>query len=225
MPFSEAIKLEVKKKSDFRCVVCGMPIVEIHHIIPQEENGPDKIENAVALCAHCHNIYGGNPTKREELIRLRDMAYQRIEEKFHPQEQFIKVEKAEGRYKVVKQKEDIVLKCYISEKEDFEQAATKIYQLIYKMGKRYPEIGRALIIEIQGHRNAEGGYDRDMFELQFEFLTKCILPFVHVLHMPLISIENPKEQRNLECEKLMIFANEEEMKKVDYELHNLQEEN
>ena len=93
------------------------------------------------------------------------------------------------------------------------------------MGKRYPEVGRELIIEIEGHRNSEGGYDRDMFELQLKFLPKCILPFVHVLHMPLISIQNQKEQKNLECQKLMIFASKEEMKNVDYELYNLQEEN
>lgn len=232
MPFSEEVKLEVKKKSDFRCVVCGTPIVEIHHIIPQEEYGPDTIENAVALCAHCHNIYGGNSSKRGELIELRNAAYKRIEEKFNPQQQYIKMEKAQGRCKTIKEEEDVVLNCCISEKETFEQAATKIYNLIYTMGKRYPKQKRTLIVEIRGHRNEEGGYDKDMFELQYEFLLKCMLPFVHNLHIPLISVKNEKQQQDLDSPKLMIFDSKKEMKaKVEklkqenYELFQLQEEN
>lgn len=221
MPFNEEIKLEVKRKSDFRCVVWNTPIVEIHHIIPQAEKGEDTTENAVALCAHCHNIYGGNSSKREELIKLREIAYKRIEEKFNPQPQYIKVEKAEGRCKVIKENNDIVLKCHISKKENFEQAATKIYHLIYKMGKRYPQVKRTLIVEIEEHRNSEGGYDKDMFELQYEFLLKCMMPYLHALHIPLLSIENTEEQQNLSCGEFMIFDNPEEMASVKEELkHN-----
>lgn len=218
MAFSEEIKLEVKRKSDFRCVVCGTPIVEIHHIVSQEEQGPDTIENAVALCAHCHNIYGGNPLKREELIKLRDMTYKRIEEKFNAKENFLKVEKAEGKFKVPRNDKDIVLRCNISEKENFEQAAKKIYNLIYTIGKKAPKVPRTLIVEIQGHRNSEGGYDHDMFELQYEFLTKCILPFIHILHIPLISIENPNIQEDLKSQEIMIFESKEEAKQVEEKL-------
>lgn len=212
MPFSEKVKLEARKKANFRCVVCNAPIVQIHHIVPQEEKGPDTIENAVALCAHCHNIYGGNPNKRKELINIRDLAYKRIEEKFKPKENFLKVEKAEGSARVVKNKDDIVLKCKISKNENFEQAATKIYNLIYNTQKRFPELNRTLIIEIEGHRNSQGGYDKDMFELQYEFLTKAMFQFIHILHIPLISIENKNPQQDLQSERLLIFDDKEKMK-------------
>ena len=51
-----------------------------------------------------------------------------------------------------------------------------------------------------------------MFELQSEFAFKVLMPVIHVLHMPLISIENKKTQENLEIRNLMICQTEEEMK-------------
>lgn len=69
MAFSEKIKEEARKLSDGQCVMCKREIaLEIHHIIPQEEGGPDTLDNAAPLCANCHEIYGSNPTKRK-LIR------------------------------------------------------------------------------------------------------------------------------------------------------------
>ncbi len=32
----------------------GTPFLEVHHVIPLAENGPDIPENAVALCPNCH---------------------------------------------------------------------------------------------------------------------------------------------------------------------------
>lgn len=208
--------------SDFRCVVCNMPIVEIHHIIPQEEKGPDTIENAVALCANCHSIYGGNKSKRQELIELRDRTYRRIAERFRTKQEYIHMEKAEGKYKVQKKKEDIILRCNISLNENFEQAAKKIYRLIYEIGEREPNLKRALVVEIQGHRNEEGGYDHDMFELQYEFLLKCMLPFLHSLHIPLVSVTNAKPQKNLPTGELMICSNREELENKEKDTENYQ---
>lgn len=72
MAFSEKLKKEVRMKSDGKCAICHKPFVEIHHIIPQAENGPDTMENAIALCAYCHDVYGSNPTKRKQLKEARD---------------------------------------------------------------------------------------------------------------------------------------------------------
>lgn len=32
----------------------GTPFLEVHHVVPLAENGPDTITNAVALCPNCH---------------------------------------------------------------------------------------------------------------------------------------------------------------------------
>lgn len=63
MAFKESLKKEVRMKSDGRCVLCHKPFVDIHHIIPQKENGSDTSDNAVALCAYCHDLIGDNPQK------------------------------------------------------------------------------------------------------------------------------------------------------------------
>ena len=66
------MKLKAKKRSDFACVVCGELFVDVHHIIPQKDGGPHKLDNAAALCPLCHRRYGGNPDLRKELRHLRD---------------------------------------------------------------------------------------------------------------------------------------------------------
>lgn len=50
-----------------------------------------------------------------------------------------------------------------------------------------------------------------MFELQSEFAFRVLMPAVHVLHMPLISIINKKKQENLKVRELMICDSQEEL--------------
>ena len=49
MAFTEKLKIEVRKKAAFRCCRCHEIGVDIHHIIPQTEGGPDAIGNAAPL--------------------------------------------------------------------------------------------------------------------------------------------------------------------------------
>ena len=214
MAFSEKIKKEVREKSNFKCVLCGSNIVEIHHIQSQQENGPDTFENAVALCANCHLLYGGNLLKREEIIQKRDKVYQKLEEDKKELLNLCRMEKAEGRYKVPIDINNIVITVKIKENEDFIVAANKIYKLVYRIQEENPNKLRTLLVEIEGHRNKEGGYDGDMFELQYEFLLKTVFPYLHALHMPLISVENPEEQKKLPSDFLVIADNIEEMEKI-----------
>lgn len=72
MPFSEAVKLEVKRRAHFMCCLCHSIGVEVHHIIPQAEGGNDVISNAAPLCPSCHETYGANPTKRRFIREARD---------------------------------------------------------------------------------------------------------------------------------------------------------
>jgi hypothetical protein len=78
MPFSEDIKLKVKKKANFTCCWCQniQNKVEVHHIIPQAEYGPDTEENAAPLCSNCHILYGGNPELRKEIKQRRNHWYE-----------------------------------------------------------------------------------------------------------------------------------------------------
>jgi len=79
MAFSEKTKLEVKRRAHFRCCLCRNIGVEIHHIIPSEEDGPNTEENAAPLCPSCHETWGGNTKKRKFIREARDFWYEHCE--------------------------------------------------------------------------------------------------------------------------------------------------
>lgn len=68
MAFTEKLKKEVRNKSDGRWAICHKPNVTTRGFIMVNEN-------AVALCAYCHDIIGGNANKRKQLKELRDYWY------------------------------------------------------------------------------------------------------------------------------------------------------
>ena len=76
MPFSESLKTQVRKKSHLACCLCKSLGVEVHHIIPESEGGPDTEENAAPLCPSCHEIYGANSQKRKFIREARDLWYE-----------------------------------------------------------------------------------------------------------------------------------------------------
>ena len=72
MPFPEPIKLEAKRRASFSCVVCKQPFVEVHHITPEAQGGPNTLDNAAPLCGSCHDLFGGNHDKRKQIREMRD---------------------------------------------------------------------------------------------------------------------------------------------------------
>jgi hypothetical protein len=77
MAFPESVKLDAKRRANYRCVVCQRPWVEVHHIQPEAQGGPDTVENAAPLCAGCHHQYGGNRDLRKQLREMRDHWWER----------------------------------------------------------------------------------------------------------------------------------------------------
>lgn len=82
MPFSETLKAKVRKKAHLACCLCKSIGVEVHHIIPEEESGPDTEDNAAPLCSSCHDSYGANPKKRKFIQEARDLWYDIREKRF-----------------------------------------------------------------------------------------------------------------------------------------------
>lgn len=68
----------------FRCCICETDEIEIHHIVPQADGGPDDEDNAAPLCPNCHERYGANPQKRKRIRERRDWWY-RVAESRYPQ--------------------------------------------------------------------------------------------------------------------------------------------
>ena len=82
MPFSETIKLVVKRKAHFMCCLCHSLGVEVHHIIPEALSGADSEDNAVPLCPSCHETYGANPEKRKFIREARELWYEICERRY-----------------------------------------------------------------------------------------------------------------------------------------------
>src|SRR5260221_2670404 len=82
MGFSEPTKLSVKRKAHFSCCLCHSLGVEIHHIVPEGESGPDSEENAAPLCPSCHETYGANLQKRKFIKEARDFWYELCERRY-----------------------------------------------------------------------------------------------------------------------------------------------
>jgi hypothetical protein len=76
MVFSEALKLNVKKKSHFSCCLCHALGIEVHHIVPEADGGEDSEDNAAPLCPSCHETYGANPQKRKFICEAREFWYE-----------------------------------------------------------------------------------------------------------------------------------------------------
>lgn len=110
----------------------------------------------------------------------------------------------------------------VMRRENFENAAQDLFKLLKSAQQNFPNKPRMLFVDIDGHRNEEGSFDQDMFELQTEFGMEFLLPFFKEVHFPLFSIKNPKEQSNDIPEELKIFNVEN---KKDTSLEDLYIEN
>lgn len=213
MPFSEKTKLEAKRKSAFRCVICQKPFVEVHHIIPQEEGGKDVLNNAAPLCSSCHDLYGGNPVKRKQIRQMRDYWFKVVEETSATSESALCIIEENPNYINCLKNKGIALYHVVFKNEKFEDAAQMILDIIRKAQKNHPNINRSLFLDIEGHKNIMGGFDNDMFELQQNFILGFLMPFLHKVYIPLGAVENSKLQQNNIPEEVIIFAYEDETAK------------
>ncbi len=82
MAFTEALKFKVRRRAHFSCCLCKAIGVEVHHIIPEENGGPDTEDNAAPLCPSCHETYGGNAKKRKFIKEVRDFWYEICEKRY-----------------------------------------------------------------------------------------------------------------------------------------------
>ncbi|SIO36381.1 hypothetical protein SAMN05444166_4113 [Singulisphaera sp. GP187] len=94
--------------------------------------------------------------------------------------------------------------------EGFEEAALTLFKLVQDAQVKSPNQRRTLFLDIEGHRNEQGGFDSDMFELQQEFLIGFLSQFLSEIHCPLVAITNPKGQKNEIPDRLDIRARVEQ---------------
>ena len=93
MPFPKRIREEVRTQAHFSCCVCQQPSlsVEVHHIIPEAQGGPDTKANAAPLCPSCHADFGDNAKKRRAIKQRRDFWYQLCEKREQPRVEWLEM--------------------------------------------------------------------------------------------------------------------------------------
>ena len=52
---------------DGRCMRCGAPPSEVHHIKPRGAGGDDSLQHLISLCAQCHADVHSGKVKASEL--------------------------------------------------------------------------------------------------------------------------------------------------------------
>jgi hypothetical protein len=80
--------------------------------------------------------------------------------------------------------------------EGFEEAAQALFKLVQQAQELRPNQKRKLFLDIDGHRNEQGGFDADMYELQTHFLLGFLARFLTEFSCPLASGRNEKGQEN-----------------------------
>jgi hypothetical protein len=207
MGFSDQVKKLAKSKSAHRCCVCHKPFVEIHHLLPQKEGGPDTIENAAPLCASCHDLYGGNPEKRKALTQMRDDWWLLMEKRRQTIteaseiDDFVLIDE-EPNHQGSLRNQKVALYHLVFADENFETAVEHIFSVVQAAQKHNPNMKRYLFLDIEGHRNPNGGFDHDMYELQRHFILGSLASWLCEIYIPLGHFINKKLNLRSEFQNL-----------------------
>lgn len=98
--------------------------------------------------------------------------------------------------------------------ETFEEASAAIMRLLLDAQENAPNEPRYLCMDVDGHRNKAGGYDRDMAELQTEFMLSTVFQFVTEIHCPLLRVRNEHQDNNVPAEFFIASSAEEAAKRA-----------
>ncbi|MFF9525669.1 HNH endonuclease [Streptomyces achromogenes] len=79
--------------------------------------------------------------------------------------------------------------------EDFTKCATRLFSILKKAAAASPGAPRHLFLDVQGHRNAAGGYDADALEIIQDFVLGFLGPYLTEISTPLYRASNPEPQR------------------------------
>jgi len=111
--------------------------------------------------------------------------------------------------KIQEENGQIAIYHCVKKYENFNKAAEDIYNLVRKAQDEYPNQKRCLYLDIDGHRESDGTFDNDMFELLAHFLVEVIIPCITEIHQPFGIVKNEK-QKDLEKPYLKILSNKGE---------------
>lgn len=57
---SKETRKQVYRRDGWRCALCDSTrYIQIHHVIPRGEGGPNTVQNLITLCSDCHGLAHG----------------------------------------------------------------------------------------------------------------------------------------------------------------------
>jgi len=80
--------------------------------------------------------------------------------------------------------------------EGFNQSAQSLFKIVRMAEQQQPGKKRILCLDIEGHRDPDGSFDADMYELQDRFLLGFLGQYLSEIYAPLIKIKNQHPQMN-----------------------------
>ncbi|MET8260739.1 HNH endonuclease [Micromonospora sp. NPDC005205] len=80
--------------------------------------------------------------------------------------------------------------------ENFERCAQRLVEMVASAARTHPRKERYLYLDVQGHRNDVGGWDRDAYEIMGNFLLTYLMPYLTKAFTPLGACRNPRRQRD-----------------------------
>lgn len=81
-------------------------------------------------------------------------------------------------------------------REDFKQAAGKLIAMVRDAARKFPAAERILYLDIDGHSDRSGMYDRDMSSLLNSFIPQVLLPYLSKACLPSGDLGNSEPQRD-----------------------------
>lgn len=112
------------------------------------------------------------------------------------QKVFADLTKNKKRQHVQKTDKGLALYHVVAATEGFDVTADKLFTILRDAEEKFPGKPRYLYLDIEGHRNAQGGFDADMVELQQQFVLGFLSSWLAEVHMPLAQAKNNLPQRN-----------------------------
>ncbi|KEO84586.1 HNH endonuclease [Tumebacillus flagellatus] len=70
--FNPAVRAHIRERDGERCVLCGRPGREVHHILPRAQGGLGTADNGICLDGPCHHQAHRQPQVQKQLQRFRE---------------------------------------------------------------------------------------------------------------------------------------------------------
>ena len=76
--------------------------------------------------------------------------------------------------------------------DTFSEAAAVLHAIVEDAAAQFPAQARHLHLDVEGHRNPAGGFDRDAYELMAHFVPRALMHYLDEARTPLCVFSNPE---------------------------------